>query len=344
MTSAARRVTDRVTAPLAPPTFSAGSVRGLLIAFARLGHDVPSLLNAAGLRKNDLDDPDARISGDRVGAVFGAAQERQPLQNLCLRLAQETPLGAFPLIDYLIATADTVGEGMRRYARYSLLTGAPMHIELREDEKPIRVLVDMECGDPQYSISLAVLHLRREAPGLRAEFVSFKDAVENQAACEEALGCPVREKASWSGFALSPEAWGLPMRRRDPDLQGVLERHAADVLAKIPVGGDVVSELRRALARRVAGGDTRLSTVARDLGTSTRTLQRRLAVAGASYQGVLDQSRCEAAERHLGDGSLSIAEISWLIGYSEPSAFHRAFKRWRGVSPQAFRQRGRPTR
>ena len=57
-------------------------------------------------------------------------------------------LSAFPLIDYLIATADTVGEGMRRYARYSLLTGAPMHIELREDEKPIRVLVDMECGDP----------------------------------------------------------------------------------------------------------------------------------------------------------------------------------------------------
>jgi len=233
---------------------------------------------------------------------------------------------------------------MRRFASHSRLTGAPVDVEIREDERPIRVMFDRP-GGAEYSISLTLLHLRRETgDALRAEYVSFTHQPDDRSAFEKVFHCPVRTNASWSGFALSPEAWGLPMRRRDPDLQGVLERHAADVLAKIPVGGDVVSELRRALARRVAGGDTRLSTVARDLGTSTRTLQRRLAVAGASYQGVLDQSRCEAAERHLGDGSLSIAEISWLIGYSEPSAFHRAFKRWQGVSPQAFRQRGRPTR
>jgi len=344
MTSAASRPTDRAHPPVSEPTFSASTVRALLAAFERLGHEVPSLLSAGGLRPSDLDDPDRRVGCAAVGAMFGAAQQRRPLPNLCLRLAQETPLGAYPLLDYLIVTSSTVGEGMRRYARHSVLTGAPLHIELREDESPIRVLVDCLGRNPEFTISLSLLHLRRETAGtLRAEYVSFAHQPDDRAAFEEAFGCPVHVNAPWSGFALSLEAWRLPMRRRDPILQSVLERHAAEVVAKIPVGDDTVTRLRRVLAQRVAGGDTRVSSVARDLGTSTRTLQRRLATAGVSYQEILDQSRCEAAERHLGDTSLSIAEVSWLIGYSEPSAFHRAFKRWRGLSPQAFRQRHRTT-
>jgi AraC-like DNA-binding protein len=346
MTVAAKRLTDRATPPPEQPTFSAGAVRALLAAFERLGHDVPSLLGAAGLRASDLDDPDGRVPCGPLGAMVGLAQQRRPLRNLWLRLAQETPLGAYPLIDYLIVTSGTVGEGMRRYASHALLTGAPLRIEIREDERPIRVLID--CLDnAEYSVALSLLHLRREAAGeLRAEYASLTHTPDDPAAFEEALGCPVRVKASWNGLALSPEAWGLPMRRRDPVLQGVLERHATEVLARIPAGEDVVSTLRRALARRVAGGNTQVSAVSRHLGTSVRTLQRRLAAAGTSYHEVLDRSRCDAAERHLGDASLSIAEVSWLLGYSEPSAFHRAFKRWRGLSPQAFRQeqRSRPSR
>jgi hypothetical protein len=283
-------LTDRAPAPARPPTFSAGSVRGLLAAFERLGHDVSLLLSASGLRPSDLEDPDARIPCAAVGALFGTAQQSRPIQNLALRLAQETPLGAFPLLDYLIVTSSTVGEGMRRFARHALLIGAPMLIDVREDETPIRVVVD--TPDPEYTIALTVLHLRREALGtLRAEYVSFMRQPDDLSAYEQALGCPVRAGGSWSGFALSPEAWRLPMRRRDAALQGVLERHAAEVVARIPSGDDIVTELRRVLARRIAGGDVRVSSVARDLATSVRTLQRRLAAAGGSYQEILDRSR-----------------------------------------------------
>jgi AraC-like DNA-binding protein len=332
-----------VQAAQAGPTFSAGAVRGLLAGFEGLGHDLPTLLDAAGLCPSDLEDPDARVGCAAVGGVIGAAQRIRPVANLWLRLAQETPLGAYPLIDYLIVTSSSVAEGMRRYARNARLTGAPLRIEIRDDARPIRVLMDCpDGGSSEYSICLSMLHLRREvAGGFRAEHVSFTQALEEPGAYEEAFGCPVGVNGSWGGIALSPEAWELPFRRRDPVLQGVLERHAAEVLARIPAGDDVVSELRRVLAKRVCGGDTRVGAAARDLGTSARTLQRRLSGAGVSYQEILDQSRCEAAERHLGDASLSIAEVSWLLGYSEPSAFHRAFRRWRGLSPQAFRQEQR---
>ena len=99
----------------------------------------------------------------------------------------------------------------------------------------------------------------------------------------------------------------------------------------------VALEVRRALAARVGGGDTRIQTIARILATSARSLQRRLAAAGVSYQQLLDLARKDAAERYLTDSPLSIGEVAYLLGYSEPAAFNRAFKRWRHETPRAFR-------
>jgi AraC-like DNA-binding protein len=79
--------------------------------------------------------------------------------------------------------------------------------------------------------------------------------------------------------------------------------------------------------------------VSRDLATSARTLQRRLAAEGTSYQAVLDRVRRQAAEGYLADSTLSAGEVGYLLGYSEPAAFHRAFKRWNGAAPAEWRKR-----
>jgi AraC-like DNA-binding protein len=71
------------------------------------------------------------------------------------------------------------------------------------------------------------------------------------------------------------------------------------------------------------------------------SLQRRLAAAGFSYQQLLDLARRDAAARYLADSPLSIGEVAHLLGYSEPAAFNRAFRRWHHETPQAFRQRQR---
>jgi AraC-like DNA-binding protein len=97
---------------------------------------------------------------------------------------------------------------------------------------------------------------------------------------------------------------------------------------------------------KVVGGDTRIGTAARDLAMSGRTLQRRLAEEGVSYQELLDEARKEAARRHVSEPALAICEVAYLLGYSEPAPFHRAFKRWYGMTPDAFRraQRSAPVR
>jgi AraC-like DNA-binding protein len=94
----------------------------------------------------------------------------------------------------------------------------------------------------------------------------------------------------------------------------------------------------RVLTGRVAGGDIRIEAIARELAISGRTLQRRLGTEGLSYQELLDDARKEAAARYMRETNLAIGEIAYLVGYSEPAPFHRAFKRWYSVTPDAFRK------
>ena len=78
-----------------------------------------------------------------------------------------------------------------------------------------------------------------------------------------------------------------------------------------------------------------ISGIARAMAMSERNLQRRLAAEGTTFQSVLDAARRELAIRHLSDPGATVAKVAWLVGFSEPSAFHRAFRRWTGQSPRA---------
>jgi AraC-like DNA-binding protein len=326
-----------------PLTYPVRDLRIFLDALKRLGYNLASLTLSAGLKRFDLEDPDLRIPCEAFGALFGRAMQERPMKNLGVRMAAETTIGAFPLLDYLVVTSNTVGEGVKQLAHYFRLVGTPIHFDVREDEEPIRVIA--RAGNDtslaiEFTVSLTVFNLRKEAGlQLTPEWVSFAHKPDDVSEIEQLLGCPVRAEASWSGLAFSKEAWQLPFRRRDPLLRALLERQADEIIARLPTQDGVAFDVRRALAKRIAGGDTRISSVARDLATTARTLQRRLAEAGLSYQELVELTRREAAEKYLADSSLTIAEVSYLLGYSEPSALHRAFKRWNRTTPQAFRQK-----
>jgi len=174
------------------------------------------------------------------------------------------------------------------------------------------------------------------------EYACFTHTPDDLNEAEQLLGCPMRTQRPWLGLALSRQSWELPLRRRDAVLQSVLLRNADEIADRLPKPNDVVSDLRRILLSRLAQGDSNIESVARSMGTSVRSLQRRLTYRGSSYQDVLDSIRREAAGQYLSDRALSISEVGYLLGYSEPAAFHRAFKRWHGSTPHEFRLAHRP--
>ncbi len=106
--------------------------------------------------------------------------------------------------------------------------------------------------------------------------------------------------------------------------------------------GDVVEVTREAIARRIAKGHPHIQKVAATLGMNVRTLQRRLAEAGTTHNQLIDEVRFEAATRLLADHDLTLAEIASALGYSDPAHFTRAFSRWTGRTPGAYRRRPQP--
>ena len=250
-------------------------------------------------------------------------------------------IGTFELLDYLIVTSDTVGEGLRQFARYVVLVAPSLRIDIHGDQDPIRVeWVDSPPSSfgVEYSVTLVVRNLRIETEDrVRFDSVSFRHQPDDVAEIERLLGCPVQVGAAWSGLSLPNDAWHVPMRRRDPVLRRMLESHSRAVTSRSTSTENLAVNLHQVLTSRLARGEAEIGAVARDLGMSSRTLQRRLSQQGLSYQQLLDRVRRETAEKSMVDSSLSIGEIAYLVGYSEPAAFHRAFKRWTGLTPQAFR-------
>jgi AraC-like DNA-binding protein len=344
MTAGANSLTDRVKAPVDPAArrwaMPANNARAFLNAFERIGYDIEPLLASAGLRVHGLDDPDTLLPCETLGALIAGAQRQRFTPNIALELARVTPIGAYALLDYLVLTSETVGAGVRQVSRYQRIIGDPVDLQVREQADTVRIEMAPAAGpfSIEFTASLMVLHFTHETDGaFAATRVVFQHAVDDAGAYERALGCPVETRGSWNGISVSPAAWRLPLPRRDPVLRQLLETQANGILARQPARAGLAFQVQRALASRFAGGDTSIGALARELAMSARTLQRHLATEGVSYHALLDDARKAAASQYLSESTLAIGEIAYLVGYSEPAPFHRAFKRWFGKTPAEVR-------
>ena len=124
----------------------------------------------------------------------------------------------------------------------------------------------------------------------------------------------------------------------------MLETQAAALLAALPQADDFAQAVAQRIARRLREGEAVLAAVADDLHVSTRTLHRRLEARGQNFHALREQTRQRLACDYLADPRLTLAEIAQLLGYSEQSAFNRAFRRWQGMSPRAYQRRGSATK
>ncbi|HET9831018.1 MAG TPA: helix-turn-helix transcriptional regulator, partial [Vicinamibacterales bacterium] len=215
-------------------------------------------------------------------------------------------------------------------------------LDVRDGDDPVEVRVTTPTPfGAEYLVSLMALHLRQETNGqFVIQHAMFRHELDDKVAMSRAVGCPIQTGAPWDGAQIARVNWDLPLRRRDPVLRQVLQRHADEVLARLPSRRGIALEVQRALSSPAALADARVDTLARRLGMSSRSLQRRLSAEGVSFQSLLDEARKEAAARYVAESTLSLAEVAYLIGYSEPAPFHRAFKRWYGATPDQFRKRG----
>ena len=327
------------------------SSRALVEACARLGVDTDTMLQAVGVDRRTLEDPDARLQNRDAGALWAKAYELSRDPVLSLHVAEACPLGAYKVIDYMASSARTAGEAFRYATRYFPLINTAVRLEIDESADPVTFEVAGGSGPagvsrPYAEFCLAVffLHVRAVAgAGFAARQVTFAhprppDTREH----ERVFGCPVRFEAPHNRLHVDRAAWETPTRTAHPGMLGVLIEHADLLLSRLPRGPELVERTRRAIGERLRGGEPSLESVARDLGMSERSLQRHLRDVGSSFNALADEVRHATAHLYLSQPDMALAEISYLLGFADQSAFSRAFKRWTGCTPrQARSERGR---
>jgi AraC-like DNA-binding protein len=161
----------------------------------------------------------------------------------------------------------------------------------------------------------------------------------NASVHEQFFGAPVDWSARETRLTLVRSAVERPVLRRNSSLYEYLDRHTRALAPPLSEQPSLSDRVRSHIAESLKRGEPSPANVARALGTSERTLQRRLKDAGRSFAEILDATRRDLASRYLADEKLAVYEVAFLLGYAETSSFHRAFKRWTGEGPQEYRSR-----
>lgn len=289
-------------------------------------------------------DPEARVSSSQFCAAWSLALRASGDPALALRLAEGTPPGAFGIVEYVCRSAPTLREALKQWARYLGLLDESVEVGLVDCGAAIafRVISENDAPAPashELCFGLLVANARRMVVG-RFEAVEVRFAHPapegHLARYRSFFDAPVSFGAERTELLIPRRIMDAPLVTADPGLLAILLPAAEALLDQGPRAPPLLDQARRALRQALTSDEAQLSDVAKRLGLTARSLQRRLQEEGKTFQALRDETRRDLADCYLEKG-LSLSEISFLLGFSEPSAFFRAFKRWTGLTPIARR-------
>lgn len=303
----------------------------------------PSLIDAVcttfGLAETTFE---ARVPGESVAALVRSVDAAL----LHPGVVESLPLGSLGFAEYYAMTSSTLREALGRVVRVFRALAECIDFDFVE-EGDRALFVHREVARPRFSARLAetffamVAHRCRTYLGgaftlLEARFIHPHEDAHPELA--RVLGIEPKFAAEYDALVFPRECLDRPLCTADRLASDVLDRTFQDLerqVARVSLPTRVLDALRPALAR----GDARLDYVAKGLGLSGRTLQRRLEAEGSSFHMLLEQCRKEQALALLTDRDMPVKAVSLALGYADPSIFFRAFRRWTGTSPAAYRLR-----
>ncbi len=330
---------------MAEPTVFASLTEYLLRTAHRRGYDADALKARAGLTDFLFQDPEARIPFRQHAALWEALVDIDPLAPVGLAFAAHIHTSAFSVVGYAVRTAPDVATGIKTTVRYARLLNerSAATIERRPSGIALEHTPQTTSGTARhYAEWLMGVYLTqvREFTGTEwvpDEVLFAHPAPPDTTAYRAFFGCPVRFSAGRTAMLISQDKLDVPLLGRDPVLHAILKKRADALLEALPRRSDLLEEVEGIVRATIADGAPTVQHVARRLGLSSRTLQRRLSAEGVNYATLLDKFRREAALKLLDDERLAIHDVSMMLGFSEPKAFRRAFKRWTGKSPRTHR-------
>ena len=326
----------------------AGAMRSALRWLTDLvGPEAAEAMKRAGMVEEPS--PEALVAFESGVALLEEAARLSKRDDVGVRFALQMPWADLGVLAYVVLHAPTVGAAFTNLRRYFAIqqTAAAFSLEVDGATAHLGYALRRAPHEParQHALTVLTLVVRLVRDGLRdpawapAE-ITLPHAPPTQASDALAmLGAPVRYRADAAALVFPAEVLRRAMVTADAGLFPILVRHADECLAKLPaLDDDILGEVRRLVASMVGNSTLTIEDVAARMTTSARTVQRQLQVHGHTFKELVDEVRANMARRHLADPDVTLTDAAFMLGYSDLSAFSRAFRRWTGQSAQEYRR------
>jgi AraC-like DNA-binding protein len=320
-------------------------VRALVEGVEQAGVPRERFLAAAAYDAALLETGDARLSVEEYDRLVELAIEVTGDKALGLHMAERADTTTYSLVAHLIAYAKTMRQATESYLRYHRLLTDRSAYRLVEQGPSATLVFEVPPSTPvcqRFHAELTLAGLSRMvqyfAGGDEVRGVSFQHSKPDYAA-EYARLFHGRERfeQSTSGVTFDSELLDRPQYRADAEFHAALEAQAQQRVSRLDGQTPYSERVFQYLIEIVTVERQDMSATARALGVSARTLRRRLGDEGANYTELAKAALTARAQRLVADPTRTIDESAYLLGFSERSAFHRAFKRWTGFTPVGYR-------
>lgn len=330
-------------------TVSSAFFRSLLDYSVQRGADRKMLLACAGASATALEDRDSRLPFSQYVALMRAAKAATGDQALALGFGQAIDVSDISIVGLIGEASETMLEGFAQLNRYVRLVAdvqleGPDRFVMKRDKDGLW-LTDARANPDAFpelsesAFSHMVAGARRAGVSGWIREVRFTHASPDDIAdYERAFGVPVLFSGDRNAMRIDEGVLQHKLAARPRYAFGVLVEHADMMLEKIAQASTTRGEVERLLIPILHRGEATMEGISAKLGVSRQTLYRNLRKEGITYGQVLDELRHRLALQYILGPKTSVNEVGYLIGYSDPAAFSRAFRRWTGTSPGSFRR------
>lgn len=323
----------------------AAALEGFVPLMHELGIDGAALIAGAGISMDALSYPDSTMSFAAFLDVLAAARKATGLQHIGLLIAERQSISVLGPLGFAMAHAPNLRGALGELNEFIHLHNTGNSVRLvTEGEMAmwrLEVLLGGHQGMNQHedlALSIAVSILRNLlGRNWSPELVTLqRRAPMNTAPYRQVFRSPVEFEAEHSQVVFESTLLATTIAQSNSQLYGILDGH----LRSLDASGkrDYATEVQQIILHAMKEGKCTLPRVAHLLGTSQRTLQRRLALEGRTFRDEVETARCSVAMHYLEQTAVSLTSLSMTLGYSDLAAFSFAFRRMTGMSPSAWRK------
>ena len=311
-----------------------------------------ALLNMVGIDNSILDNADNKLPLEDYYTILDGAIDLTKDPYFGLHMGENAGLTDLWILGYIMANCRTLGEALEKVGKYFAIIGSVLNIYLKVEGDYSKLIWDMRKHYSnlciRHCIDMALMHINNIIKSITRTPVEIKevwfkaDPPDDISEYQRLFKCKVLFSQSTPAMVFSSKDLEAPIRNPDPDLLALLEHHANSFLNKINEDHYLSRKISLMLFEQIQGNNPTIEDVAKEMGMSVRVLQKKLKDEGVTFSQVATNVRKELAKSYLAEKRYSVDDITYLLGFSEPSVFRRAFKTWTGLTPGQYRSSPEP--